>query len=146
MPEYETILHRWFDEVWNQKRTDTIEEMLTEETRHFGISGPGGEPVTGIDNFKAFHGGFLAAFPDLNIEVHEVIREGEKFAGLYTVTGTHDGPLPDREATGREVKFHGSGMCMMKDGKFDEVWNVIDFMKMNHDLSLPPEKSNEVFA
>ena len=28
MPEYPTLLHRWFDEVWNQKREEAIDEMM----------------------------------------------------------------------------------------------------------------------
>ncbi len=40
--EYHTLMHRWFAEVWNQKRTDTIVEMMSEETLHHGLTGPGG--------------------------------------------------------------------------------------------------------
>lgn len=133
--EYPTVLHRWFDEVWNQRRVETIDEMLSEETRHYGLSGPEGEPVTGVDNFKAFHAAFLDAFPDLTVEVHDVIREGDKLAALYTVTATHGGPLMGLAATGRPTTFQGSGMCRMEGDKFAEVWNVIDFQKMNSDLT-----------
>lgn len=132
--EYPTLLHRWFDEVWNQKTTETIDAMLTEDSLHHGVSGPGGEPIRGTENFKAFHAAFLDAFPDLHVEIHDVIREGDKLAALYTVEATHNGPLLGREATGRRVKFQGSGMCRVEGDKFVEVWNVIDFEKMNFDL------------
>lgn len=128
------LIHRWFDEVWNQKRTDTIYEMMTDETRHYGLAGPDGEAVTGIENFKAFHTAFISAFPDLKVEIENTICEGDKLGVLYTVTGTQQGPLPDRAATGRSTTFKGSGMCRLEGDKFVEVWNVIDFQKMNADL------------
>lgn len=132
--EYDTVLHRWFDQVWNQQRTDTIDELMTDDTRHYGLSGPGGEPVTGLDNFKAFHKTFLAAFPDLHVTVDDVVSEGSKISGRYTVTGINRGPLNDQDPTHVKVEFAGFGMCTMESGKFVEVWNYVDFPKMQNDL------------
>lgn len=138
--EYPTLLHRWFDEVWNQKRTDTIEEMMSEETLHHGLTGPGGPPVSGLANFREFHASFLTAFPDLVVEVHDVVTEGDKMACRYTVTGTQIGPLSELEPSRVKVEFTGGGMCRMEGGKFAEVWNQIDFSKMLYDIqTLAPE-------
>ena len=109
--EYPTLLHRWFDEVWNQKRTDTIGEMMSERTLHHGLTGPGGPPVSGLANFREFHASFLTAFPDLEVEVHDVVTEGDKMACRYTVTGTQLGPLSELEPSRVKVDFTGGGMC-----------------------------------
>ena len=37
MPEYPTLLHRWFDEVWNQQREEAIDEMMTEDVVIHGL-------------------------------------------------------------------------------------------------------------
>ncbi len=132
--EYKTILHRWFDEVWNQKRTDTIIEMMSEDTQHYGLTGPGGPPVSGVGNFREFHAAFLAAFPDLQVTVHDVVGEGDKMACRYSITGTHRGLLGDLEPSRVKVEFTGGGMCRLEGGKFAEVWNEIDFAKMRHDI------------
>lgn len=133
--EYPTALHRWFEEVWNQGKTETIREMLTEETVHHGLTGPGGEPVKGIAAFEEFHQEFLTAFPDLHIDIHDVVTEGDRIAARYTVAATNSGPLQGRAATGKKVEFTGSGVCIFRDGKFDEVWNEVDFSKMEYDLA-----------
>ena len=132
--KYPTLIHRWFDEVWNQQRTDTIDEMMFDNTLHHGLTGPDGPPVSGIDNFKEFHKGFVAAFPDISVEVHDVVTEGDKMACRYTVTGTHRGPLSQIEPSHVKVEFTGGGICKLEGGKFAEVWNQIDFSKMLYDI------------
>lgn len=133
--EYPTLLHRWFDEVWNQKNTGAIHEMFTEDTVIHGLSGPGGPPVRGASAFEKFHSDFIAAFPDLHVDVDDVVTEGDKIAGRFTVRGTQKGDLPELPATGKKVLFSGSGICTTKDGKFVEVWNEVDFPKMQYDLA-----------
>lgn len=133
--QYQSMLHRWFEEVWNQKKASTIREMFTEDTIVHGVSGPGDGPIRGFSEFEKFHADFLAAFPDLHVEVDDVVTEGNKIAGRFTVTGTQRGDLPELPATGKKVLFTGSGICTTRDGKFVEVWNEIDFGKMQYDLA-----------
>lgn len=133
--EQNTLLHRWFEEVWNRKNSSAIRELLDEDCLHHGLTGPGGPPVHGYEAFEQFHAAFLDAFPDLHVEVNDVIAADDKIAARFTVTGTQKGPLQGQAATGKKVKFTGGGMCATKDGKFVEVWNEIDFPKMQYDLS-----------
>lgn len=133
--EKDTLLHTWFEEVWNKKNAVAIREMLTEDSIHHGISGPGGPPVTGYGAFEKFHTDFLAAFPDLHVDVQDVVEADDRIAARFVVTGTQTGPLQGMPATGKKVNFTGGGICRVKDGKFVEVWNEIDFGKMEYDLS-----------
>jgi steroid delta-isomerase-like uncharacterized protein len=131
MPEeYETVIHRWFDEVWNQKRTDTIEELLSDESVHHGLGGPEGGEVRGVGAFKEFHASFVAAFPNLRVTVEDVVAAGDTIAARYSVTGTHSGEGLGLSAKDQQVDFTGMGICTFKDGKFVEVWNEVDFLKM----------------
>lgn len=132
--EYETVLHRWFDEVWNQQRTDTIDELMSDETIIHGLTGSDGTEIRGLAAFKEFHKAFITAFPDLNVDAGDVIRDGEKMAFRCTVTGTHMGGGLGFAATNERVEFTGSGLCTFKNGKFTEVWNEFDFMKMHTQL------------
>jgi len=135
MPDNRELMHKWFDEVWNKKNASAIREMLSEDSIHHGLSGPGGPPVRGFEDFEKFHSDFLNAFPDLRVELQDVVADGEKVAARYTVTGTQRGPLPGIDATGKKVRFTGGGLCVIKDGKFIEVWNEVDFPKMQYDLA-----------
>ena len=133
--EYPTLLHRWFDEVWNQKNTGTIREILTEDSVIHGLSGPGGPPARGFADFEEFHRQLLTTFPDLHVVVEDVVESEGKLAGRFSVTGTQRGPLQGMPATGKKVRFTGSGMANVENGKFVEVWNEVDFSKMQYDLA-----------
>ena len=127
MPEYPTLLHRWFDEVWNQQREEAIDEMMTEDVVVHGL----GEPIVGRENFKPFFRAFAAAFPDINITVEDVITDGDKMSCRCTVRGTHTGEGLGFSPTNQPVEFTGGGLCTVENGKFTEVWNEFDFMRMH---------------
>lgn len=135
MPEYPTLLHRWFGEVWNKQNADAIREMFGEDTLIHGLTGPGGGPIRGYTEFEKFHADFIKAFPDLNVELHDVVSEGNKIAGRFVVRGTQTGDLAELPATGKKVLFTGSGVCTTDGDRFTEVWNDIDFPKMQYDLA-----------
>jgi predicted ester cyclase len=135
MPEQPTLLHRWFEEVWNNKNSAAIREMFSDDTVIHGLTGPGGGPIRGYSDFEKFHADFLKAFPDIHVELHDVIAEGNKLAGRFVVRGTQTGDLAELPATGKKVLFTGSGVCTTDGDKFVEVWNDIDFPKMQYDLA-----------
>ncbi len=129
------LIRHWFEEVWNKKNAGVIREMLSADSIHHGLGGPGAPPVVGVEAFEAFHTAFLAAFPDLHVEVLDAFHEGDRVAARFVVTGTQTGDLPDMPATGKKTKFTGGGMCRIENGVFVEVWNEIDFPKMQYDLA-----------
>jgi len=134
--QYETLLHQWFGEVWNEKREEAIDSMLLEETQHRGLGGAESEPVYGIENYKVFFRNFIAIFPDIHVTVEDVVTDGEKLAGRFTVRGTHTGDGLGIPPTNKQVEFGGIGICTIKDGKFADIWNEIDFMKMYSQLGV----------
>lgn len=135
---YGTILHRWFDEVWNEKREEAIDEMLSENAVHHGLGGIEDVSIRGIGAFKEFYRAFISAFPDLQVTVEEVITDGEKLAGRYVAHGTHIGDGLGFAPTNREVKFTGMGICIIREGKFVEIWNEVDFLKLYSQLGVLP--------
>ena len=133
MPD--TLLHHWFEEVWNKKNAAVIREMLTEDTIHHGLSGPAGEPIKGFEAFEQFHSMMLEGIPDTHVEIEDYVINDDKIATRFTVTGTNTGPLQGMPATGKKVRFTGGGIAKVKDGKFVEIWNMVDFPKMQYDLA-----------
>ena len=114
-----TLSRRWFDEIWNERRTDTIEEFLgPESVGHL----PGGD-MTGAEPFKQLHAEFLAAFPDLKVEVEDSISDGDNVVVRWRAAGTHDGDGLGFEATHQSVSFRGITWFRIKDGKFVEGWD-----------------------
>lgn len=133
MSEYPTLLHRWFDEVWNQKREEAIDEMMTEDVI---IHGLGEEPIVGRENFKGFYRAFASAFPDVQVSVEDVLTDGEKMSCRCIVRGTHTGEGLGFAPTNQPVEFTGGGLCHLRDGRFSEVWNEFDFLRMNTQMGV----------
>ena len=86
--------------------------------------------LRGPAGFKTLHRAFLAAYPDLKIEVEDTVSEGDKIAARCKVTATHLGDGLGVSPTNQPVEFTGLTIIKLKDGKIIEAWNEFDFMKM----------------
>jgi predicted ester cyclase len=86
------------------------------------------------EDIKAFMTGFRDAFPDLNFwGAADLIAEGEYVVGRWEGGGTHTGPafsdfligaLPP--ATGRKMRFTGTTVLRVQDGKITEEVGLDD--------------------
>jgi steroid delta-isomerase-like uncharacterized protein len=124
------FIHRWFEEVWNNKREDAIEEMFAEDGIANGLNDENGNPYRGPEGFKKLHRAFLSAYPDLKIEVVDTVVEGDKIAARCRVTGSHAGHGIGVAPTNQPVEFTGMVIVHVKDGKITEAWNEFNFMEM----------------
>jgi steroid delta-isomerase-like uncharacterized protein len=114
------LARRWFEEVWNQRRTDTIDELLTDESVSHSESGL----LRGKREFKdRTHAVFLSAFPDLRITVEGVVGDGDDVVVRWIFTGTHEGDTLGFPETGRTVSFRGMTWIRFSGGKMVEGWD-----------------------
>ncbi len=128
------LIRRWFEEVWNKGRADAIGEMMAEDCVIHGLS-EDGQPLD-LAAFFSFHTTFREAFPAIQVVVEDVITEGDKVAARCSVRGKHQGDSLGFKATGATAEFDGIGLARVKDGRFVEVWNNFDFMKMYKQLGV----------
>ncbi len=131
-----TLARRWFEEVWNQKRVATINELLTDNVLAHGLVGPDGKEVRGPAAFKSFHQHFCTAFPDIHITVEDVLQDGDKVAARCSVTGTHRGSNLPVAATNNAINITGMCILRVEEGKIAEAWNNFDFLKMYQQIGM----------
>jgi len=122
--DIKTLARRWFEEVWNQARDATIDELIAPDCVAHGLE-DSGKDMPG-PQFRRFYRQFVSGFPDVKISVDQVIAEGDTTAVRITARATHAGDGLGIKATGRKVIV--SGICMMRwrDGKIVEAWNEFD--------------------
>jgi predicted ester cyclase len=114
-----SVVRRWFEEVWNQRREQTITELLKQESVCYGEQGP----LWGPEGFKQqIYTPFVAAFPDIRVTVEAVIAEGDQVVVRWTAAGTHTGGGVGHPPTGREVSFRGMTWLRVGEGKMIEGW------------------------
>ena len=126
------LLTRWFDEVWNQGRAATIDELLTEDSVVYGL----GPALRGVEEFKTFHANYRNAFPDITIQIDDMVAEGDMIAVRWSASGTHRGDGLGFGATGREARFSGMLVARARDGKLLEGWNSFDQLGMLNQLGV----------
>lgn len=119
------LMRRWFQQVWNEGRIETIEELLAPDALVRGL-GEQGQAVRGPKAFSAFFATMKSSFPDIKVQVEQVITEGEWSAALFTATMTYTGGGMGFPANGKKAKVEGMAMGRIVDGKIVDVWNIWD--------------------
>jgi steroid delta-isomerase-like uncharacterized protein len=130
--ENKALVRRWFEEVWNKGRVAAIDELLGANGVVHGLGGD----MQGPDAFKPFHAAYRDAFPDVKIELEDLIAEGDKVAFRWSATATHKGSGLKIAATGKPVSFSGMGVIRVESGKLIEGWNIFDQLGMMQQLGV----------
>jgi predicted ester cyclase len=136
------IVGRWFTDFWGKTCNLAIvdelaaPDMLLQYSLH--------EPRRGRGDIKAVMTDFREAFPDLNFwGVADLIAEGDFVVGRWEGGGTHTGPafrdflagsLPAN--TGRKMKFTGTTVLKLRDGKIVEEIGLDDGVTALQQLGL----------
>ena len=113
------LAERFFREVWNERRSSTIDEIL-----HEGIVGHlEGADFTGTATYKEARAQLLSAFPDVRVTVEDTVADGEHVVLRWRVTGTHSGPGLGLSPTSRTVSFRGMTWLTFREGRVVEGWD-----------------------
>jgi len=118
-----TLTFRWMQEVWNEGREDAIDEMMDANAVIYGIDEI---KEKGTPGFKQFFRNFKTQFPQLHVEVEDVVTQDDCETSRCIVDAT--------TASGQKVNFSGMTFVRIQNGKIIEGWNNFDFMTMYKQL------------
>lgn len=88
--------------------------------------GAGGGP----DSVRADLEVWAAAVPDLTIEVHDTITQGDRVAVRLTMRGTQTGDFAGIPASDRAFQIGGTDVLRIHDGRITEAWTLCDLASM----------------
>lgn len=117
------VVRRAITEIINGGRMELVQELYAAEV------------ATGV---KSWIAPFRASFPDVHMEVIDLVAEGDKVVGRFACSGTHEGEWHGHPPTGRrfervdEVYFF-----RLQGGKIAESWGVEDSADRLRQLGLP---------
>lgn len=113
------LVKRWFDDVWNQRRDQTIDELITSESVCLTDDGS----LCGPHEFRERqYVPLIAAFPDIRVEVESIIAQGDEVAVRWSATGIHSGDGLGFPQTNERVTFRGISWIQVRGGKLMEGW------------------------
>jgi steroid delta-isomerase-like uncharacterized protein len=127
------LAKRWFEEVWNQGRESSIDELFHPQGKTYGFPEPD-SVLIGPDGFKTVHRVFHNAFGNIHIAIDDLIAEEDKVAIRWTCTMVQNGEGLGFPATGKNVAFPGSSFIHCREGQIIHGWNFMDLTKMTQQL------------
>lgn len=120
-----------FDRVVNGRDFDYFDELTTEDyTDH-------ANPATFMptrEGTKMAWRMMVTAFPDLSVEILDLLAEGDRVAVRVRSTGRHEGVFGDIEPTGNRLALESMMIWRIEEGKLAERWALSDTGAMAHQL------------
>jgi predicted ester cyclase len=116
------VVRRLVTEVMNAGRLDVADELYS----------PRLAPAA-----KRWIAPFLASFPDVRMEVVDLIAEGDKVVGRFTCSGTHLGEWLGHAPTGRRFEAVDEVYIFrLSDGRIVHAWGIEDTLGRLQQLGL----------
>lgn len=129
--ENKATVRRYLDEVWNRGDIDASDAYLAPDyRRHIG---PGTEPLD-VQGQRVRLQSFRTAFPDVSLEIEEMLAEGDLVAFRFTMSGTHQGVFQGITPTGAKVSVPGLDLVRLRDGLLTEHWGGADLNALKAQL------------
>jgi predicted SnoaL-like aldol condensation-catalyzing enzyme len=87
-------------------------------------SAPPGMPAGPDSMLYVFNGLLRPAFPDMQVEIHDQIAEGDKVTTRKTIHATHLGEIFRIPATKKRVAIDVIDVVRIEGGRYVEHWGV----------------------
>ncbi len=135
LEENKSVVRRYYEEV-HGGAIDVLEQFVDSDCM---LHGWGSERRVTLAEARQELIGQRTGFPDWKIEVHKLVAEGDIVASDLTITGTHLGHFRQHAPTGKQVRFSGTFMDRVVNGKIVEMWHRPDFLRMLMQIGAVPE-------
>lgn len=121
--------------AFNEKNPDLLDEVVTPEWQDIPLA-PGQGP--GPEGLKPIILGLIEAFPDVHIQIHDLIQTPGKIAVRAEITGTHLGLLMGIPATGKQVSFAIHEFHHLTAGRITSTWHLEEWFGLFRQLGQFP--------
>lgn len=126
-PLKKTVLYRWYNGLWNEGKTELIDELIHTDAVAHGIT-PSHLPP-GSEGIKIFYADIIEQFDKIHLTIERVVCEDDMEVARLNVEARH-------KHSRKMVSFPGLSMCRIKDGKIAEAWNNFDFLNMYQQIGM----------
>lgn len=92
------------------------------------------DQAPGLKGVKQTFRSLREAFPDMHVQVEDIIAEDDKVVGRFVVSGTNTGTFMGMPATDKSFSYDEIVIVRFKDGKIVEHWAEMDSMGMMQQL------------
>lgn len=115
LTEMKEFVRQHFEDFVNRKMPEVIRRNMTED--FLDHDGPGGKE-TRVEGDEAMMRSMYQLFPDLHVDIDEMIAEGDKVVCRNRWRGTH-------AQTGKRMEFHGFVEWRFEGDRIAERWATV---------------------
>ncbi len=123
------------DELWNNGNLDICEETFAPNCSFHDPS----FPIDGVNGMKEQVRQLRAATPDLHVDVHDVLADGDLTCARWTMGGTSRGEFRNLPATGKTFVITGMTFDKWEGNRIVEEWTNYDLLGGLQQLGIAPE-------
>lgn len=130
------LMRRWFQEVWNEGREQTIYDLMAENVSGWGQDQPGIEIRKPAD-FVALQQRILSAFSEPKLTVEDAFGSGDRVVVRWSFAMTHTGDYLGIAATHKRVQVTGITIVRIANEKIIQGWDNWDQLALWQQVSAP---------
>jgi steroid delta-isomerase-like uncharacterized protein len=138
------LAHRWFEEVWNNRHLEVIDEMASPDALGEGQLHHGA-PIN-IEQFRQFAREMQNAFPQLHLKIEDTIASGDRVVIRWHTEMVHEGTFMGVAGTGRKVSLTGITILRFAKGKIVQGWDNWDQLGLLAQIGAVPGRFAPVAA
>jgi len=135
LTENELRALQMFYRAFNDKKPELLDEAVTADWQDIPLA-PGQGP--GPDGLKPILRAFVAAFPDLRIDVEDIIGARGRVGVRARIHGTHRGEFFGIPITNKPISIAIHEFHDIEDGLIKRTWHLEDWFGMLHQLGAWP--------
>lgn len=128
------LVQRYYHEVLNQRNLALLDRLCAATFRSYL---PDGSSAT-LEQYKQAVAVSLAAFPDLQVVLHDQIAEGDKVVTRWSAQGSHQGSFAGLPASGKSVTVSAIHIHRVSAARLVEHWEAIDLLGLLQQLGVVP--------
>ena len=103
---------------------NTVHEIFAPD--FINHTAPSGSPQSSDGVIYFFNQLLKPAFPDLKVEIHDMVAEGDKVTTRKSFYATHKGEFFGVKPTNKSVVMDVIDIIQLRDGKYIAHWGILD--------------------
>lgn len=130
------LVRRLFEEGLGEGKLEVVDELVAPDVVTHNpliLDAP-----SGPDSVRGGLEMLRKAFSDIEVEVHDLIAEGDRVAVFLEISGTNTGDYRRGGATGRRGSIRAFFVWRVADGRLAESWGVADRFAFLQQLGMIP--------
>ena len=131
-----TTIGNRFVAIFNEQDPTIADEIFAPNFVAYVSGAP--TPTLSREGWKAYFESLRSGFPDLHLEMKDMIVAQDKLVIRVVLHGTHTNPFQGLPPTGKHIAFDGIAVHRIENAQVVEHWGVMDLLSMMQQLGAIP--------